>query len=58
MACAKQGVSLKEFITKSIIMNIEQYEDQLNIESIKKAKEDTESFIPWEEAKKKLGWND
>lgn len=55
MACAKQGVSMKEFLTKAIIKTIEEYEDELDVIALRKAREEEEPPIPWEEAKKQLG---
>ena len=57
MACAKQGVSMKDFLTRSVIKSIEEYEDELDIMALKKAREERENSIPWEEAEKKLGWD-
>jgi hypothetical protein len=57
MACAKQGVSMKDFLTRAVIKSIEAYEDELDIIALKKAKEENEATIPWEEAEKKLGWD-
>ena len=55
MACAKQGVSMKDFLTRSVIKSIEEYEDELDIIALRKAREENESPILWEEAKKQLG---
>lgn len=55
MACAKQGVSMKDFLTKAVIKNIEEYEDELDAIALRKAKEKNEKTIPWEEAEKRLG---
>jgi hypothetical protein len=57
MACAKQGVSMKDFLTRSVIKSIEEYEDELDIAALRRAREEKETPIPWEEAEKKLGWD-
>lgn len=57
MACAKQGVTMKDFLTRSVIKSIEEYEDELDMAAYRKAKEDNEPFIPWEVAEKQLGWD-
>lgn len=54
MACAKQGVSMKDFLTKAVIKTVEEYEDELDLIAFKRAKEENEQPILWEEAKKKL----
>lgn len=56
MACAKQGVSMKDFLTKAMIKAIEEYEDELDAIALRKSREDNEPSIPWEEAKKQMGW--
>lgn len=59
LACAKKGVSLKEFVTQSLIKSIEEYEDELDSISLKEAltEKNIKNAIPWEEAEKKLGWD-
>lgn len=59
LACAKQGVSIKEFVTKSVIKTIENYEDELDLISLRKARaeENIKNAIPWDEAAKELGWD-
>ncbi len=57
MACAKQGVSMKDFLTRSVIKSIEEYENELDIMALRKAREEKESNIPWKEAEKRLGWD-
>lgn len=57
MACAKQGVSMKDFLTRSVIKSIEEYEDELDIMSLTKARKEKEAPIPWKEAKKQLRAN-
>lgn len=55
MACAKQGASMKDFLTKAAIQAIEEYEDELDVAALRKAREETEELIPWDTAKKQLG---
>lgn len=57
MACAKQGVSMKDFLTRSVIKSIEEYENELDLQALRKAKEENEPNISWEEAEKRLGWD-
>jgi len=59
MACAKQGVSMKDFITRATIRSVEDYEDEMDRASIEAAKKDTETHgtISWEEMEKRLGWD-
>lgn len=54
MPCAKQGISMNDFLTKATIKSIEEYEDELDIIALRKAKEENEQAIPWEEAKQQL----
>lgn len=58
MACAKKGISMKEFVNQAVIRSIEEYEDELDaklIESI--TDEDRANAIPWEQVEKELGWD-
>lgn len=57
MACAKQGVSMKDFLTRSVIKSIEEYEDELDVLALRRAREEKEVNISWEEAEKRLGWD-
>jgi hypothetical protein len=58
MACAKQGISMKEFITKSVIRSIDEYETYLDSLSLKEISDDErKNAQPWEEVKKELGWD-
>ena len=59
MACAKQGISIKDFVTRAIVRDIEDYEDELDSQTLGLArKEISESgVISWEELEKKLGWD-
>ncbi len=58
MACAKQGISMKDFLTRSAIKSIEEYEDELDLMALQKiTDEDRKNATPWEEVKKELGWD-
>ena len=60
MACAKQGVSIKDFVTDSIMNRIDEYEAYLDSIAYQKAKDAGElegPFIPWEQVEKELGWD-
>jgi hypothetical protein len=57
MSCARQGVSLKEFLTKSTIESVENYEDDLLCIKMKNSPEYNEPGTPWEEVQKRLGWD-
>lgn len=59
IACAKQGVKMKDFITKTVIRSIEDYEDELDRSSLETARKDTleSGSMSWEEMKKDLGWD-
>lgn len=57
MTCAKQGVSMKEYLTRVIIKSIEEYEDKLDFIVFKKAIKENETPILWDEAEKMLGWD-
>ncbi len=59
MACAKQGVSMKDFLTKAVIRTIEEYEDELDLIALRQARteENIKNAISWEDAVKQLGWD-
>jgi hypothetical protein len=59
MACAKKEVSLKDFVTQAVIKAVEDYEDELDSLALQEAltEENIKNAIPWEEAKKQLGWD-
>lgn len=58
MSCAKQGVSMKEFLTRSVIKSIEDYEDELDLKAIEQiTDEDRKNAKPWEDVKRELGWD-
>lgn len=57
MACAKQGVSMKDFLTRAAIKSIEEYEDELDLKALEKiTDEERAQAQPWEDVKKELGW--
>ena len=58
MACAKKGVSMKNFVTESLLKSVEEYEDELDIIALKNiTDEDRKNAVPWEQVKKELGWD-
>ncbi|MGZ3633059.1 MAG: DUF6290 family protein [Parachlamydiaceae bacterium] len=58
MACAKKGVSLKEFVSQAVIRSIEEYEDELDLKALEQiSHEDRKSAQPWEDVKRELGWD-
>lgn len=58
MACAKKGVSLKEFINQAVIRSVEEYEDELTLKALEQiTEEDRKNAQPWEEVKKEFGWD-
>lgn len=58
MACAKQGVSIKDFVTSAVMKSIDQYEAELDEIALQEAlsEENLKNSIPWDQAKKNLGW--
>lgn len=59
LACAKQGVSIKDFVTGAVIKKIEQYEDELDLKALEQTTdEDRKNAEPWEDVKKELGWKE
>ena len=58
MACAKQGVSMKHFVTNAILKSIDEYEAYLDSLALKEiTEEDRKNAQPWEDVKKELGWD-
>ena len=58
MACAKQGVSMKDFVTSAIIKRIDDYEDHLDSLSLKEfSQEERDNAIPLAQLEKELGWD-
>lgn len=57
MACAKQGVSMKTFLTKSIVKTIEDYENELDLHALDKSKKENEKSVLWDDAEKAMEWD-
>lgn len=58
MACAKQGVSMKHFVTNAILKSIEEYETYLDSLALREiTDEDRKNAQSWDEVKKELGWD-
>jgi len=59
MACAKKGVSIKDFVTRAVIISIEDFEDEFDTASLGEARKEVadSGVITWEELEKKLGWD-
>lgn len=58
MACAKQGVSLKDFVTNAVMKSIDEYEAQLDSLSLQDlTEEEIKNAIPLEQVEKELGWD-
>lgn len=58
MTCAKQGVSMKDFVTKAVIKSIEEYEAYLDSQSYQAlTQEERDNSISLEQLEKELGWD-
>ena len=58
MACVKQGISMKEFVTSAIIKSIDEYEDYLDGLSLKEfTQEERDNAISLAQLEKELGWD-
>ena len=58
MACAKKGVSMKQFVNSAVIKSIEEYEDELDLKVLSEiTDEDRSTAISWDEMEKKVGWD-
>lgn len=58
MACAKKGVSLKDFVNQAVIRSIEEYEDELDLKALEQVtEEDKKNAQSWEDVKRELGWD-
>lgn len=58
MTCAKQGVSMKDFVTNAVIKSIDEYEahlDSLSYQAL--TQEERDNAIPLEQLEKELGWD-
>lgn len=60
MACAKQGVSMKEFVTTAITMYMEDYEDKLAIEAFNRelTEDNIKKAIPLDQLISELGFDE
>ena len=58
MACAKKGVSIKEFVNQAVIRSIEEYEDELDLKALMQiTEEDRKNAQPWDDVKNELRWS-
>jgi hypothetical protein len=58
MACAKQRISMKEFLTTAVIKSIDEYEANLDSLAYKEVTdEERANARPWEDVQKELGWD-
>ena len=58
LACAKQGVTMKEFVTNAVLKSIDEYEAYLDSLSLKEVtQEDIDNAIPLKQLEKELGWD-
>ena len=58
LACTKKNMSIRDFVTQSVMKTIEEYEDELDILALEKiTDEDRKNSISWEKAEKELGWD-
>lgn len=58
MTCAKQDISIKDFVTRAVIKSIEEYEDELDRLSVNEARKDIaeNGVVSWEEMCDAMGW--
>lgn len=58
MACAKQRISIKDFVTRAVIKSVEDYEDELDRISIAEAKKEIaeHGVVSWDEMCDAMGW--
>ena len=58
MACAKKGVSLKEFVNQAVTRSIKEYEDELDLKALGEVTdEDRTNAQTWDVVKQELGWD-
>lgn len=59
MTCARDGISVKDFLTKSAMKSIEELENKSDILAAEKAKKEVEEHgvISWEEMERRVGWD-
>ena len=60
MACAKEEVSLKDFVTTAVIMYLENYEDQLIAKTLEQelTEENLKNAISLDQLKAELGFDE
>jgi len=60
LACVKQGVSIKEFITKAVLRDIHEYEDELDTKAFQEeyTEENIKNAISLDELDKIMGWDE
>lgn len=59
MACVKQNVSIKEFVTKAVMKSIHEYEDYLDTLAVDSVtEEDLKNAISLDQLKAELGLNE
>lgn len=60
MACAKQGLSLKDLVTETLLQYLEEYENRIDLEDLEKelTEENIKNAIPLEKVKKDLRYNE
>ena len=58
MACAKKGVSLKDFVTDAVIVHIEEFENELAVAAMQEAltEENLNNAISLDQLKEELGF--
>lgn len=59
MACAKKGISLKNFVTQAVLASIDAYENELAVNSLKEVltEENLKNAIPLDQLKSELGFS-
>lgn len=57
MACAKKGVTIKDFVTQAVVASIEEYEDHLDSIALQEAltEENLKNAISLDDLKTELG---
>ncbi len=58
MACAKKGVSMKDFVTQAVLKTMEDYEDELDLATFREAytEENIKNAIPLDQLKREMGY--
>lgn len=58
MTCAKQGVTMKDFVTNAVIKSIDEYESHLDSLAYQAlTQEERDNAIPLDQLEKELGWD-